>query len=146
MRWKKYLINSLIKDKDKVIRLLDIDENYPYELLLKLANKDFNLNIHKYATVLLESNPVILINLIDHLMKYNRNIIICTMDNYSINSYIISKYKDFLIENFIDSELQINISKHFRIEDNNIISIGSEAFNNEMKSIYKNINSIVFEI
>ena len=146
MRWKKYLINSLIKDKDKVIRLLDIDENYSYELLLKLANKDFNLNIHKYATVLLESNPVILINLIDHLMKYNRNIIICTMDNYSINSYIISKYKDFLIENFIDSELQINISKHFRIEDNNIISIGSEAFNNEMKSIYKNINSIVFEI
>ena len=146
MRWKKYLINSLIKDKDKVIRLLDIDENYSYELLLKLANKDFNLNIHKYATVLLESNPIILINLIDHLMKYNRNIIICTMDNYSINSYIISKYKDFLIENFIDSELQINISKHFRIEDNNIISIGSEAFNNEMKSIYKNINSIVFEI
>ena len=48
--------------------------------------------------------------------------------------------------NNINTKLDIKIDKHFNIEGNNVLSIGSKAFNNEMKSIYKDIKSIEIDM
>lgn len=139
--WKTYLYNIIVEEQDKVTKLLEIDDNYDLETFLKIIDKDINI-VDSYDTYLIESDPFILINTINNLIKKDKRIIVCSLDNYSINTYIINKYKEYINDNKLD----IKIEKHFKINDNNIMSIGSNAFNNEMKSIYKNINSIDFEL
>ena len=139
--WKTYLHNKIIEEKDIVTKLLEIDDNLNIDILLQLINKDIDIT-DNYETYLIESDPFILINAIDRLSGKNKKIIVCSMDNYSINTYILNKYKEYIDDNILD----IKIEKHFSIKDNNILSIGSNAFNNEMKSIYRNIKTIDFEI
>ena len=143
--WKTFLQNKIVEEQDIVTKLLELDDSINLNTLLDLINKDINI-LTNYDTYLIESNPIILINLIDRLISTNKTIIVCSMDNYSLNTYIINKYKEYLNDYDISSSLDIRIEKHFNIEDNNIISIGSNAFNKEMKSIYNRIDSINFEL
>ena len=143
--WKTFLQNKIVEEQDIVTKLLELDDSINLNTLLELINKDINI-LTNYDTYLIESNPIILINLIDRLISTNKTIIVCSMDNYSLNTYIINKYKEYLNDYDISSSLDIRIEKHFNIEDNNIISIGSNAFNKEMKSIYNRIDSINFEL
>lgn len=137
-----YFKEYYLSDKAKIDKLLELDDNYTYESFYELLNKDININIDKYETVLLENSSIILLNLIDK----DIDIIVCTLDNYGLNSYIIEKYKEYLKINNIEKNNKIEITKHFKIEDKNIISIGSDAFNNEMSKNYKNIKCINIEI
>jgi hypothetical protein len=143
--WKTFLQNKIVEEQDIVTKLLELDDSINLNTLLELIYKDINI-LTNYDTYLIESNPIILINLIDRLICTNKTIIVCSMDNYSLNTYIINKYKEYLNDYDISSSLDIRIEKHFNIEDNNIISIGSNAFNKEMKSIYNRIDSINFEL
>lgn len=143
--WKTFLQNKIVEEQDIVTKLLELDDSINLNTLLELINKDINI-LTNYDTYLIESNPIILINLIDRLISTNKTIIVCSMDNYFLNTYIINKYKEYLNDYDISSSLDIRIEKHFNIEDNNIISIGSNAFNKEMKSIYNRIDSINFEL
>lgn len=137
-----YFKEKYLSDKDKISKLLEIDDNYTYESFYELMNKDIDINIDSYDTVLLENSSVLLLNLIDK----DIDIIVCTLDNYGLNNYIIEKYNEYLKINEIEKKNKVEISKHFNIEDKNIISIGSEAFNKEMNNNYKNIKCINIEI
>ncbi len=137
-----YFKECYLNDKTKIDKLLEIDDNYTYESFYELINKDININLDNYDTVLLENSSVLLLNIIDK----NIDIIVCTLDNYGLNSYIIEKYKEYLEVNNIENNNKIEISKHFNIEDMKIVSIGSDAFNKEMASNYKDIKCINIEI
>lgn len=136
--FKEYFLN----DKSKIEQLLEIDENYTFESFYELLNKNINIPVDNYETVLLENSPIILLN----ILEKDINIIVCTLDNYGINKYIIEKYNEYLKENNIEKEKNIEINNHFNIKDNNIISIGSESFNKEMSNNYNNIKCIDIEI
>lgn len=140
--WKKYFKDFYLNDKNKISKLLELDDNYSYELFYKMIDKNINIDINKYDTVLIENSPVILLNVIDQ----NSNIIVCTMDNYGLNKYIIDTYEKYLEDNNIKQVKTTEIKKHFKIEDKDIVSIGSKAFNNEMNFCFNNINRIDIEI
>ncbi len=146
MMWKSFLIAKLKDNRSKVEELLELDESITFDSLMNIINKDMSLNINNYDTYLLENGFIILINLIEKLYNKKREIIVCSMDNYSLNSFIINTYYDYVKEYGINDYLEIEINEHFNISDKNIVSIGSESFNKEMKGIYKNINNLVFDI
>ena len=146
MMWKNFLIAKLKDNRSKVEELLELDESITFDSLMNIINKDMSLNINNYDTYLLENSFIILINLIEKLYNKKRKIILCSMDNYSLNSFIVDSYYDYIKEYGINDYLEIEINEHFNISDKNIVSIGSEAFNKEMKSIYKNIECFNFDI
>ena len=82
-----YFKEKYLSDRDKISKLLEIDDNYTYESFYELMNKDIDINIDSYDTVLLENSSVLLLNLIDK----DIDIIVCTLDNYGLNNYIIEK-------------------------------------------------------
>lgn len=133
-----YFKECYLSDRVKIEKLLEIDDNYTYDSFYELIDKDINIPVDNYDVVLLENSPILLLNIIDK----NINIIVCTLDNYGLNSYIIEKYNEYKGDN----NNKIEINNHFNINDNNIISIGSEAFNKEMSNNYKNIKCINVEI
>lgn len=133
-----YFKECYLSDRVKIEKLLEIDDNYTYDSFYELIDKDINIPVDNYDVVLLENSPIVLLNIIDK----NINIIVCTLDNYGINSYILEKYNEYKGDN----NNKVEINNHFNINDNNIISIGSEAFNKEMSNNYKNIKCINVEI
>lgn len=133
-----YFKECYLSDRVKIEKLLEIDDNYTYDSFYELIDKDINIPVDNYDVVLLENSPIVLLNIIDK----DINIIVCTLDNYGINSYILEKYNEYKGDN----NNKIEINNHFNINDNNIISIGSEAFNKEMSNNYKNIKCINVEI
>lgn len=140
--WKTYFKEIYLNNNATINKLLELDDNYSYELFYKMIEKNIDIDINKYDTVLIENSPVILLNVIDQ----NSNIIVCTMDNYGLNKYIIDLYNKYLEDNNIKQEKKVEIKKHFKIEDKDIVSIGSKAFNNEMNFCFNNINRIDVEI
>ena len=137
-----YFKECYLNDRFKIEKLLELDDNYTYDSFYELIDKTINIPVDNFDIVLLENSPILLLNLVDK----NKNIIICTYDNYGINSYIIEKYNEYLKENNIVNNAKIEINNHFSIKDNGIISIGSESFNKEMNNNYKNIKCINIEI
>lgn len=133
-----YFKECYLSDRVKIEKLLEIDDNYTYDSFYELIDKDINIPVDNYDVVLLENSPIVLLNIIDK----DINIIVCTLDNYGINSYILEKYNEYKGDN----NNKVEINNHFNINDNNIISIGSEAFNKEMSNNYKNIKCINVEI
>lgn len=152
--WLNYLTNKLQENEGLLNDLYEIDYEYYDSIyspsyLFKYIEK--NINVNKFfnfrsndITFLLEGSSTALISVINDY--YDKKIeVIVNDENVAINKWIKKAYNDFCKEYMLSDTLNIMITNHFKVNTNNVIVIGSNAFMTEMKRCLKDKNLICYE-
>ena len=137
--WLEYLKECLFDEIVIVLNLSGIDQQVQGEKnevndIISLLNDNMeNLSFYsiKDEEILLDGNPWVLIKVLNDLVE-KKNRVVLTKTNLAINKWIIERYKDFLVDNGANCELNIEISDNFEI-NKSVIIIGHKEFVKEME-------------
>lgn len=137
--WLEYLKECLFDEIDIVLNLAGIDQmvqgekNEVNDIISLLNDNMENLSFYsiKDEEILLDGNPWVLIKVLNDLVE-KKNRVVLTKTNLAINKWIIERYKDFLVDNGANCELNIEISDNFEI-NKSVIIIGHKEFVKEME-------------
>ena len=151
--WFDYLKEKILESKDVLNKLYDLDNkvyatNYNHEDLIKFIDNNydkifFNTNSDN-TTFLLEGSSNTFISVISDY--YNKNIeLIINDDNYAVNKWIYNIYEEFCNNYTLDNMINITIDYHFKVNNKNVVVIGSNAFITEMKMCLKDNKIISYE-
>ena len=151
--WFDYLKEKIYDSKETLDKLYDLDNkvyatNYSYEDLLKFIDNNYNKRFfntfNEDITFLLEGSSNAFISVISDY--YDKNIeIIINDDNYAVNKWIYNTYEEFCNDYSLDNKINIIIDYHFKVNNKNVIVIGSSAFIDEMKMCLKDNKIISYE-
>lgn len=152
--WFEYLINRIIRDEEILNKLYEIDYDlytslYNHNYLISYINKNknvknfFDINLNN-ITFLLEGSTTALISVINDYYDKKMNVIV-NDDNVAINTWVKKVYDDFCDEYMISNKLIIMIDNHFKVNEENVVVIGSNGFITEMKRCLKYKNIIEYE-
>lgn len=152
--WFEYLINRIIRDEEILNKLYEIDYDlytslYNPNYLISYINKNknvknfFDINLNN-ITFLLEGSTTALISVINDYYDKKMNVIV-NDDNVAINTWVKKVYDDFCDEYMISNKIIIMIDNHFKVNEKNVVVIGSNGFITEMKRCLKHKNIIEYE-
>lgn len=137
--WLEYLKECLFDEIDIVLNLAGIDqlvqgeENEVNDIISLLNDNIENLSFYniKDEELLLDGNPWVLIKVLNDLVE-KKNRVVVTKTNLAINKWIIERYKDFLVDNGANCNVDIEIADNFEMKKSTII-IGHKEFVKEME-------------
>ena len=137
--WLEYLKECLFDEIDIVLNLAGIDQlkkkkkNEVNDIISLLNDNIENLSFYniKDEELLLDGNPWVLIKVLNDLVE-KKNRVVVTKTNLAINKWIIESYKDFLVDNGANCNVDIEIADNFEMKKSTII-IGHKEFVKEME-------------
>jgi hypothetical protein len=137
--WLEYLKECLFDEIDIVLNLAGIDQlvqgekNEVNDIISLLNDNIENLSFYniKDEELLLDGNPWVLIKVLNDLVE-KKNRVVVTKTNLAINKWIIERYKDFLVDNGANCNVDIEIADNFEMKKSTII-IGHKEFVKEME-------------
>ena len=137
--WLEYLKECLFDEIDIVLNLAGIDQQVQGEKnevndIISLLNDNIeNLSFYdiKDKEVLLDGNPWVLIKVLNDLVEKSNRVVV-TKTNLSINKWIVERYKDFLVDNGANYNVNLEITDNFEI-NKSVIVIGHKEFVKEME-------------
>lgn len=137
--WLEYLKECLFDEIDIVLNLAGIDQlvqgekNEVNDIISLLNDNIENLSFYniKDEELLLDGNPWVLIKVLNDLVE-KKNRVVVTRTNLAINKWIIERYKDFLVDNGANCNVDIEIADNFEMKKSTII-IGHKEFVKEME-------------
>ena len=137
--WLEYLQECLFEEIDIVLNLAGIDQlvqgekNEVNDIISLLNDNIETLSFYniKDEDMLLDGNPWVLIKVLNDLVE-KKNRVVVTKTNFAINKWIIARYKDFLVDNGANCEIDIQIADNFEMKKSTII-IGHKEFVKEME-------------
>jgi hypothetical protein len=137
--WLEYLKECLFDEIDIVLNLAGIDQQVQGEKnevndIISLLNDNIeNLSFYdiKDKEVLLDGNPWVLIKVLNDLVEKSNRVVV-TKTNLAINKWIVERYKDFLVDNGANYNVNLEITDNFEI-NKSVIVIGHKEFVKEME-------------
>jgi hypothetical protein len=137
--WLEYLKECLFDEIDIVLNLAGIDQlvqgekNEVNDIISLLNDNIENLSFYniKDEELLIDGNPWVLIKVLNDLVE-KKNRVVVTKTNLAINKWIIERYKDFLVDNGANCNVDIEIADNFEMKKSTII-IGHKEFVKEME-------------
>ena len=137
--WLEYLKECLFDEIDIVLNLAGIDQqvqgdkNDVNDIIGFINDNIEDLTFYNIINeeVLIDGNPIILIKVLNDLVEKNNRVVVLK-NNLAINKWIIARYKDFLVDNGANCEIDIEIVDNFEMKKPTII-IGHKEFAKEME-------------
>ena len=126
--WLEYLKECLFDEIDIVLNLAGIDQlvqgekNEVNDIISLLNDNIENLSFYniKDEELLLDGNPWVLIKVLNDLVE-KKNRVVVTKTNLAINKWIIERYKDFLVDNGANCNVDIEIADNFEMKKSTLI-------------------------